>query len=253
MAYDDPKLPRPVLRGKQLFVGDDKEPYFRDPEALVFLNVTDFWIPGGFERSLVDRDAKTPEPVHNYLRGKAILGEKSRFAVAGKNIGELPIDFTLWPAALELETQFLWRGHIDYSHLWEYSREEMFLVGANVPLDHFHTIIAAVRTGRVERLRIGMQTTMWTKDKASGVVDTRRTWHLVPPTDRVSSDPSHETLSIVSIKWDEICGTKTPPPNDKDAPPPKPAIVDLPTRVYSMLSLITTVLVAILALQFLRR
>ena len=32
MAYDDPKLPRAVLRGEELFVGDDKEPYFRDAD-----------------------------------------------------------------------------------------------------------------------------------------------------------------------------------------------------------------------------
>jgi hypothetical protein len=38
-----------VLRGEQLFVGDDKEPDFRDPDARIFLSVTDFSIRGGFE------------------------------------------------------------------------------------------------------------------------------------------------------------------------------------------------------------
>ena len=109
MAYGDPKLPRSVLRGEQLFVGDDKEPYFRDPEAWICLYVTDFSVPGGFERqgeSLFDRGTKTlPRPVYESLRGKGVLRDKTRFGVAGWNFGGegLPIDFTLRPA-LETDT-----------------------------------------------------------------------------------------------------------------------------------------------------
>jgi hypothetical protein len=33
MAYDDPKLPRAVMRGEERFVGDHNEPYVRDRDA----------------------------------------------------------------------------------------------------------------------------------------------------------------------------------------------------------------------------
>jgi hypothetical protein len=49
MAYDDPKLPAAVLRGKNLYVGDDREAYFRDSGHRLYLDVTDLSISGGFE------------------------------------------------------------------------------------------------------------------------------------------------------------------------------------------------------------
>jgi hypothetical protein len=49
MAYDDPKLPRAVLRGDHLFVGKDKEPSERDPGYRLTLEVTDLGVAGGFE------------------------------------------------------------------------------------------------------------------------------------------------------------------------------------------------------------
>jgi hypothetical protein len=256
MAYDDPKLPRSILRGEHLFVGDDKVPYFRDPKAWVFLNVTDLSIRGGFEpngRSLFDDSGPgQPLPIQETLAGRAAL-EKDHFALAGMNFGgkDQPIDFTLWPASSELETEFLWRGAINYAHLWEYGREAMFLAGANMPLDQFDALLAAVRTGRIQRIRVVLRTTMWTRDKGSAFDDIPRTWHLVPPTDSESSKPSSEVGTIVSIKWDELCGPRTPPV-ETDSPPPKPTNVELSAKLYSPLSIITAVLLAMLALQIFR-
>jgi hypothetical protein len=48
MAYDDPKLPRAVLRGENLNIDGENEPYFRDPGYPVYLEVTDLRISGGF-------------------------------------------------------------------------------------------------------------------------------------------------------------------------------------------------------------
>ena len=92
---------------------------------------------------------------------------------------------------------------------------------------------------------------MWTKDGSSGFVQKSMTWHLVPPTDKESSGPSVEWGTIQSITWDEMYGIRTPTPVDEDVTPPKLAIVELPARVYSMLSVITAVLVAMLLLQVL--
>jgi hypothetical protein len=94
---------------------------------------------------------------------------------------------------------------------------------------------------------------MWTKDKAYSIGETWRTWHLVPPTDRDDRRPSPERATIIRVTWDETYGTTPPPPVDKEATPPKPALVEIPAKVYSMLSVITTVLVVMLVLQFLRR
>lgn len=49
MACYDSKLAWAVLRGDSLYVGDDKEPNFRDPGHTFDLIVTDLNLAGGFE------------------------------------------------------------------------------------------------------------------------------------------------------------------------------------------------------------
>lgn len=115
MSYDEPKLPRSVLRGENLYVGDDKEPYFRDPTHTIDLIVTDLNLAGGFEP--VDwSDSKWPTaPVSPGLRGLARLEGRNRFAVAGYDIGKNDrIEFHLRTAA-ENETRFHWAARIGYS------------------------------------------------------------------------------------------------------------------------------------------
>jgi hypothetical protein len=99
VSYDDPKLPRSVLRGE--YVGDDKEPYFRDAGGV---EPVDWW------------DSKGPKaPVSPGLRGLAMLEGRNRFAVAGYDIGKNDrIEFHLRTVA-ENETRFHWAARIGYS------------------------------------------------------------------------------------------------------------------------------------------
>ncbi len=61
MAYDDPKLPQAVLRGENLYVGDDREGNFRDPGHTFDLIVTD--LDGGLEpEDWGNSRGPTPEP-----------------------------------------------------------------------------------------------------------------------------------------------------------------------------------------------
>ncbi len=47
MAYDDPKLPRAVLRDENLYSDGESEPYFRDTGYPISLEVTDLRIFDG--------------------------------------------------------------------------------------------------------------------------------------------------------------------------------------------------------------
>jgi hypothetical protein len=169
MAYDDPKLPRAVLRGDQLFVGKDKDPDERDPGYRVALEVTELGLVGGFEPKDMTDDASPKVPVRPSLSGRAKIEGKDRFAVAGTEVGkDAPIAFQLRPVPVN-ETRFLWRGTLAYSpHDWEYDRDETYWISAHVPPDDFEDIVAAVRSGRVERLRVVLILSMWTKQKSSG-------------------------------------------------------------------------------------
>ncbi len=216
MAYDDPKLPRAVLRGGKLFVGDDKEPYFRDPDYLVYLDVTDPKIYGGFE----------------------------------------PVDITKsrGPKTMAApETHFLWAARIGYSmYDWELENEAGFWVQGYCTPAEFDRVLDAVRTRHVERLRVALTTTMWTKQKSSGFMPGRpMTLHVAPPTDKEATSPATEGGFIQSITWDESYGAKTPTPVDPDEPR-KPTLVELPPRVYSLLGGILAVLAFIAVLLLLR-
>lgn len=51
---------------------------------------------------------------------------------------------------------------------WEFDREETYWVTVGVPPEKFDEIVTAVRSGRVERLRVGLGLSMWTKQKSNG-------------------------------------------------------------------------------------
>jgi hypothetical protein len=234
MAYDDPKLPRAVLRGENLYIDGENEPYFRDPKYTLYLEVTDLRISGGFEAE----DADSPKrlaPVTK--RGRAKLEGRDKFDVAGMETERsLPIEFLLSRVA-EDEIKFHWRAVIGFQmHNWEFENEEGFWVKGHCTRQPFDAIVAAVRTGRVEKLRVGMVTTMWTKQKRSGFMPGMpMTFHLAPPVDKISTRPAIEWGTITGITWNESYGFHTPKPADDDAPPPKLAVVELPARLYSML------------------
>jgi hypothetical protein len=179
MAFDDLKLPRASLRGERLYVEGEKEPYFRDPRHTIELRVSSLTIHREY------RPEDFPE-----LTGKKVLTEslhgiakpegRDSFAVIGlKTDGKTPIEFQLRPISDD-ETKFHWRTTIGFRPLdWEYSQEECFWVQAYCTREYFDDVLAAVRRGNVDYIRLGMQTTMWTRDKAS-MIDVPRSSHLAP-------------------------------------------------------------------------
>jgi hypothetical protein len=251
MAYDDPKLPRAVLRGENLYIDGENEPYFRDPGYPVYLEVTDLRISGGF----FGEGDSPKQPAAVTLRGRAKLEGKDKFAVAGvKTDRSPPIEFYLGHV-LENETKFHWRATIGFQmYDWEFEDEERFWVQGYCTGQPFDAIVAAVRTGRVEKLRVGMETMMWTKRKSSGFMPGMpMTFHLAPPVDKESTAPVAEWGTITGITWDESFGLRAPKPADDDAPPPKPAVVELPARLYSMLGTVIAISAVIAVLLFLRQ
>jgi hypothetical protein len=94
-----------------------------------------------------------------------------------------------------------------------------------------------------------METTMWTKDPPL-MSGSPRTWHLAPPTDAEFLGPALEDGYISSLIWEENFGA--PKTKDDEATAPKPQLVELPARVYSMLSALLAIAAALLVLTFLR-
>jgi hypothetical protein len=254
MAYDDSKLPRSVLRGENLYVGDDKEPFVRDPDYRLHLAVFDLAIAGGFEATDIGDARSDKQPSRISLSGRAKLDGKDNFAVAGlKTDPDLPIGFSL-ATVPATETRFVWRATIGFSrHDWELEIEETFYVHAYVLPEQFDQILAAVRTGHVESLRVAMETTMWTKRKSSGfMLGEPMTLYLVPPTDREDRHHAVEWANVASITWGESYGARRAPAVDADLPP-SPTVIEFPARAYSLLTAIVGLLAALVMLVFLRR
>ena len=66
-------------------------------------------------------------------------------------------------------------------------------------------LLAAVRRGHVDNIRVGMETTMWTRDRPSmfGGISSR-TWHIAPPIDHDdATDHALEGGNISSLTWEE--------------------------------------------------
>jgi hypothetical protein len=225
MALDDPKLPRTTLRGENLYVQGEKEPYFRDPEHTIRLRVDSLSIHRGYEPRDLTEHTSTKVIVESFL-GMAKIEGQDRFAVIGlETHRNTPIEFYL-RSIPEAETKFHWHADIG--------------------------LLAAVRRGHVENIRVSIQTTLWTRDESS-MSEGPRTWHLASPSDRESTWPTIERGNISSLTWEERFSLQ-PAKGMEDAKgrgdgltARKPHVVELPAQVYLML----TALVAIGALLLL--
>jgi hypothetical protein len=144
--------------------------------------VSDLAIAGGFEATDIGDAGSDKQPSRISLSGRAKLEGKDKFAVAGlKTDPDLPVGFSL-STVPATETRFVWRATIGFSrHDWKLEIEESFYVHAYVLPEQFDQILAAVRTGHVESLRVAMETTMWTKRKSSGfMLREPMTFDIVP-------------------------------------------------------------------------
>ena len=242
------KLPRVTLRGENLYVEGEEEPYFRDPESTIRLRVDALTIYRGYEPE--DPIKLTGKVLTESLHGIAKLEGGDRLAVIGiQTDTRTPIEFSLWPVA-DTEAKFHWRSTIGFQPLdWKRERENGFWIAGNCTRQYLDDVLAAVRRGQVDTIFVGMQTTLWTKDKA---ILSERAWHVAPSTnDRESTRPAFERGNISSLTWEEKFGLHLAKPND-DVTAPRPQLVELPARIYSMLSALIAIGVALLVLTFLQ-
>ena len=241
MASDDrPKLPRVTVRDEKLYVEGEKEPYFQDREHTIRLRVSALTIyrchvPENF---LKPAGAKV---LTEFLYGiakpeRGLLGD--RLAVVGLEIDPTtPIKFWLRPIeCADTEEKYHWPAIISFN------AKEFSIDGYCTYLDD---VLAAVRRGHVDNILVGIQSALWTKDKS--------TWHVTP-----RDNPEYGNI-ISSLTWEEKFGLHpAKEPKDELTPPkeaddePKPQLVDLPPRVYTMLTAVVVMVAALLVLTFLR-
>jgi hypothetical protein len=258
MASDDrPKLPRVTLGDERLYVEGEKEPYFRNPEHTILMCVEAFTISRSYQQDRIDGVKRENWYHSDSLKGIAKLEGRDRFAVIGLETGpNPPITFGLEPVP-DADAGLHWRGSI-----WFFTRdlssvdEDQFYVNAVCPKTHFDELLAAIERGHIDHIRVAMETNMWTRG-FSGL------WHLAPPKYREDREsPDFEIVTISSVTMVEKFGHR-PANKSKDdlhltektkdeIAVPKPLLVELPTRVYSMLTALLAIAAALLMLTLLR-
>jgi hypothetical protein len=251
MATDDPpKLPRVTLRDEKLYVEGEKEPYFRDREHTIWLSVGALTIYRGYVPEHLRKPAEAKE-LTEFLYGiakpeRGRLGD--RLAVVGLEIDPTtPIKFWLRPIERADTEKYHWPAIISFhAKDWEFPNwDEEFLIEGHCPRQYLDDVLAAVRRGHVDNILVGIQSALWTKDKT--------TWHVAPP-------DNHEYGNIISsLTWEEKFGLHpAKEPKDELTPPKeaddesKPQLVELPARLYSMLSALLAIAAALLVLTILR-
>jgi hypothetical protein len=245
MASDDPEPPQATLRDEKLYIEGEKEPYFRDPKHAIWLRIGALAIQRGYQ--LEHRLQAGGKELSENLRGIAKLEGRDRFAVIGLETDrKTPIEFHL-QSVPDSEAEFHWRANIGFrTHHWESLWEEGFWISAFCTRPYLDDLLTAVRRGHVHNIRVCMTTTMWTKDKAS-IVDIPRTWHIAPK-------PNHlEYGYISSLTWEEKFGLQPTKETEDETTASKLQAVELPARLYSMLSVLIAIGVLLLLLIFLRR
>ena len=258
VSEDRPKLPRASVHDEKLYIEGEEEPYFRDPEYTIWLRVAALTVQRGYQPKDFVKNTGDKVLIES-LRGLATVEREDRFAVVGFETERTPrIEFRLTPIP-DLETEFHWHAVINFNiyDLEFPDWEEGFWITGYCTRQFFDDLLTAVRRGHVDNIRVGMRTTMWTKDNSRTIRG--RTWHLVPDAEGDSKELSTERGNISSLVWEEKFGLhSTAETRDHDeamappAPPPKPQLAASQTRFYSMLSAVLAIAAMVLVLTFLR-
>jgi hypothetical protein len=247
-AEDRPKLPRATLRDGKLYIKGEKEPYFRDRRNNIRLRIDALTIRRGY-RDLRNRKDDLTES----LGGIATI-EKDEFAVIGLETEHTwQIEFLLRPVP-EADTEYHWHASIGFNthegfEWWEMPDwEEGFFIEAYCTRSYLDDLLAAVRRGHVDNIRVVMETTMWTQAPPL-MSGSPRTWCLACYGNSGVPGPTIENGYISSLIWEEKFGSHQ---TKDEAIEPKPQLVELPARVYSMLTALLAIAAALLVLTFLR-
>ena len=254
MAHNDTKLPRTDIRGENLFVEGEDEPYFRIPEHWVWMNVGDIFVGGGFEKPLTE-PVTAFKPRRLRIEGRAAFEHGDSFAVIGYQIDpKTPVHVSF---NTNSEHRHHWQANIGLMP-FEAMGDEFFYVEFYLPDPEFADLVTIARAGNLDNIRIAMTTSMWTKMRPVSVsyFHGNADLYLCPN----SYSPQSERGTLQSVQWTERFRAKPP---KLDTPPPpsnhnaekslKPTIVELPGKLYSMLSTLIFMGVAIAVIILYRR
>jgi len=249
---DDDKLPLTTLRGDQLWVEGDKEPFVRKPERTIYLNVSQLAVHHGFPCGTEGGETARSE----VIQGTATLENLDTFAVVGIDFDpKVPIKFHLRPIAPENEEKFETdrRVMIGYfAHDWEYEQTEQFWVQVYLSQPMYDDVLAVVRHGHVASLRVGLDSTMWVRDFTDHMGTGKRRWYLAPTAGKRSRSPSLERAKLSLFSMDERFGIH-PPPVDEDADEKGVPAVVLPAQLYQLLQVLILIGVVTAGLMWWRR
>lgn len=252
MAIDDGKLPHATAQGEHMFVGSDTQPYARDPSYRINLSVTNLTIAGGFE--LVDAMDHNSERkrVRESISGWGHLGVNTVWRVAGVEIASgAPISFHM-AAVPDSETRFIWRATIGFIQGdVKLGIKQSFYINACSSQAALSELVASMRSGGVDALKVALTTSMWTKQTSKNAAssDSPNVFYLLPPLEGARHQPAIEWADITAITWDEAYSGRTQgvlPEQSK----PQPQQLEFPARAYSMLFAISSLLLVMLAIEF---
>lgn len=247
MAHDDSTLPKATLRGEYLYVEGETNPYLRDQRHTIWLRVDTLMIYRGYDAFNSTNEMALKE----FLRGTARLdGDRLGVVGLGTKPGT-PVRFVLLPVA-DNEPEFHWRARIGYQPSdGELNEDDEFWIQCYCTKRYFDELVSAVRWGNVDHIRVGMETTLWTTD-ASSMTGLPRTWYVAPRVDGTADKmPAVEQGRISSLLWMEKFGKQPSEASTEGVLKPQP--VELPRRVYLMLSVLVALGAVLVVLLSSRR
>jgi hypothetical protein len=228
MAYGDLKLPRTDIRGENLYVEGEKEPYFRIPEHWVWMNVGEIIVGGGFEKLRGD-SVTAFKPRRLRIEGRAAFEHGDSFAEIGYQTDpKTPIHVSF---NTNSENRHHWQANIGLLP-FDAIGDEYFYVEFYLPEPEFADLLTIARAGSLDNIRLAMTTTMWTKNHPISVSHFHGNADLYLYQDSFSS----ERATLQSLQWTERFNAKplqpqspSPISNPDVGKAPKPTLIERTT------------------------
>jgi hypothetical protein len=209
------------IRDGQLFVEGDDKPYIKLLDHTILMQITELKV----NRQYTDKDQRWSTDkktevqrtkdtnVTEYLTGIVEFEDDDSLNVFGLNTTTVQVTFHLIPAWGDLAPDMRWYANIGYlGHNWETATEEKFYISARCPRECFDDLVAAVRRGHVENIKVGLESDMWTQDTMLRHMRSVHTKWYLPPDDMGPRAKANISL----LRWAESFGGR---PKAEGKPP----------------------------------